>query len=95
MKEPEISVQYPRDFDIIALDAEIENLIKIQTLNISKKFEQIIKRKIVTRMAPRLSETDRQQIEAEIDAVTQAPAQGRFGSQTDEIFGRTGTEGGE
>lgn len=93
--DPGISIEYPREFDVIALSEEIENLIKIQTLNISKKFESIIKNRIVGRMAPRLSEEDRKQIEAEIEQSASNTQQSRFGNQTDQIFGQTGTEGGE
>lgn len=93
--DPGVSISYPREFDVIALADEIENLIKIQTLKISKKFEGIMKRKIVDRMAPRLSEEDKKQIEGEIDQAAQETPQGPFDSQTNQIFGNTGTEGGE
>ena len=94
IEDPGIAISYPDEFDVIALSEEITNLIEIQTLKISKKFESVMKRKIVDRMAPRLSEDDKKQIEQEIDsASTETPS--RFDNQTGAIFGQTGTEGGE
>lgn len=93
--DPGISIQYPREFDVIALSDEIDNLIRIQTLKISRKFESVMKERIVGRMAPRLSEQDKKIIEDEIARSATEPQEGRFDNQTDRIFGNTGTEGGE
>jgi len=63
---PEHVIEYPREFEISSLGEEIENVIKSRTLRISERFDQIMKEKIVKRMAPRLSRDDVERIRAEI-----------------------------
>ena len=94
IKDPAVTSEYPREFDIVALREEIENLIEVQTLNISGRFEQILKRKIVSRMAPRLSEEDKKTIETEIAATRQGPeSPTNLDNEVNTALGRTGTEG--
>ena len=66
ISQPEHMVEYPREFEVSSLGEEINNVIKAQTLNISGRFDQIMKEKLVKRMAPRLSRDDAKRIKEEI-----------------------------
>lgn len=94
INEPNISVAYEREYDIIRLADELANAIQAKTMKISPTFDKELKKRIANRMIPRLPDKVKKQIEQEIDSAS-AETPSRFDNQTGAIFGQTGTEGGE
>ena len=95
IEDPEVSVQYPTEFEISALADEIQNIISVQTMQISERFEQILKERIVKRMAPRLGKDDMETILAEIKAKVDTPTETKKAALTNEIAGILGTGNGK
>ena len=59
-------IEYPSEFEVSTLGEEMENVLRARTLQISERFEQIMKERIVKRMTPRLTREDMERILAEI-----------------------------
>lgn len=93
--DPGVNIAYAREYDIIKLSEELENAIKAKTMNISQTFDKEMKKRVVHRMLPRLADDMKKQIEQEIDSASAEAPKGPFDNQTNQIFGNTGTEGGE
>lgn len=83
--DPQVSVQYPLEFEISSLSEEIQNVISAKTLEISDRFEQVLKERLVKRMTPRLSKEDMLKIKQEIEAGPQDPQQVKRDALTDEV----------
>lgn len=93
--DPQVSVQYPKEFEISTLSEEIEAIIRIQTVDISDRFEQILKERIVKRIAPGLPKDDMEKIRAEIQAERPTPQQDKRDQFTNEIGNILGGGNGE
>jgi hypothetical protein len=66
IEEPGHVVEYPSEFEVSSLGEEMENVLRARSLEISGRFEQIMKERIVKRMTPRLPREDMERILAEI-----------------------------
>jgi len=95
IEDPQATVQYPNEFEISSLSEEIQNVISAQTLQISNRFEQILKERIVKRMAPRLPKEDMDLIEAEIKAPRETVSSQRRDELTNQVNNILGTGNGQ
>lgn len=91
--DPGVSIQYPVEFEISSLAEEIENIIRVQTVAVSNRFEQVLKERIVKRMAPGLSKEDMDTIMNEIKAKVENPQQVKRDEFAAQIGGILGTAG--
>ncbi len=66
IEEPGHVVEYPSEFEVSSLGEEMENVLRARSLEISGRFEQIMKERIVKRMTPRLPREDMERVLAEI-----------------------------
>jgi len=66
IEEPGNVVEYPGEFEVSSLGEEMENILKAAELGISERFQQVMKERIVKRMAPRLPREDMERILGEI-----------------------------
>jgi len=66
LAEPGHVVEYPGEFEVSSLGEEMENILKAAEIGISERFQQVMKERIVKRMAPRLPREDMERILGEI-----------------------------
>lgn len=74
ISEPNVRVEYPRDFEVEAMREEIAKVIEGGTVIPSRTFNQIQKMNLVKRLLPRLDEETLEKIKAEITASGSQPS---------------------
>jgi len=65
----DVTVDYPEEFDIKAVNAELEEALQLKALNISRTFTSEYMKKLVRRLDDKLPAGVLEKIDAEIDAV--------------------------
>jgi hypothetical protein len=66
LQDPGHVVEYPGEFEVSSLGEEMENILMAAEIGISERFQQVMKERIVKRMAPRLPREDMERILGEI-----------------------------
>ena len=72
-REVAAEVEYPDDFNIRSLNDEIEETISLLTLDISETFNKELKRRIVKKALPSISDQQESEITDQIDEGSEAP----------------------
>lgn len=71
--DADVRIDYPHDFDITSLQDELADLLQVQTLKISRTFEEILKEQVVKKMLPKLDQETMKLIREEIKAGPPTP----------------------
>ena len=67
VKAPEVSIEYPSDFNIRAMNEEIDETLSLLAMQISPTFDKELKRRMVDSALPSISSETKQSIFEEID----------------------------
>lgn len=88
------SVQYSREFNVQSLNDDLDQAERITKLNISNEFQKTIKKTIVQKKYPRMTDEEYRKIEEEIDN-QQASQQGnRLSDRLTGVFNNNANQGG-
>ena len=84
-------VNYQKDFDVIALDAEIRNSLDLIAENFSTKYSSVLKKRLVRRTASNIAEETLIEIDKEIDesSIVNINAEGFTADEADNDTGGT------
>lgn len=92
-KEFDGKIAYPKEFSVNSLKQDLDEAEQIMRMNISNEFNKEIKKTIIKKKFPQLTEDKLKKIESEIESSSTASAGGRITDRLNNILNKTPTGG--